>query len=150
MVVSQEGRIGKILVAGIAYAIVSQAIHGLGAFLTMDYYANPNYLALWSKLMMPAQGPPGLEFYATSLFASFIAGLIFAYAYSSWVVCVAGANTLEKGLNYGFILFLVAGVTNYLALYVLLAIPTSLLIWWAAEGLVIFLSAGFITAKVFE
>ncbi len=150
MHVNGEGIWGKIALCGAAYAIVSQAIHFIGAFLSMGYYTDPQYFALWSKLMMPAGGPPGWEFFAAALGASFVSGAIFAYAYSTWMVCVAGTNVVEKGLNFGFLLFLIAGVTGYLSMLVLLAIPTQLVFYWAVEGLLSYLAAGLIITKVLE
>ncbi len=142
---------GKIALCGAAYAVASQIIHSIGAFLSMGYYADPELCPLWSKLMMPTcSSPPGLEFFAAALGAIFVAGAIFAYAYSRWAICVEGTSALEKGLNFGFLLFLVAGVTGYLAMLVLLAIPAALLAIWAVEGLLSYLAAGLIIAKVLE
>ena len=47
--------------------IVSQIIHSIEAFATMDFYLDPNYFGVWSKIMMPGPGPPPAEFYYYSI-----------------------------------------------------------------------------------
>ncbi len=151
MIANQEGLLPKIALCGLAYAFIGQIIHFVGAMLSMNYYTDPAYAGLWSKVMMPsASAGPGLDFFALALLFGFITGCIFAYAYSSWMVCVAGGNVLEKGLNFGFLLFLVAGVTGYLTLFLLLAVPAQLLAYWAVEGFATSIAAGLVIARVFE
>jgi len=53
----------KVAISSIVFLIISQIINTVTAVFTMSYYTNPEYFALWSKLMMPANGPPGTEFF---------------------------------------------------------------------------------------
>lgn len=151
MVVISNGAVaGKIALAGAAYAIVTQIIHFISAQYLMQYYQDPALYPIWSQLMMPNGGAPGMEFFAASLAVNFVAGCIFAYAYSSSAVCVAGLSVWEKGFNFGILLFLLTTLTGILAMWLLLAIPQALLLAWAMEGLATSIAAGTIIAHVFE
>ncbi len=107
----------------------------------MGYYTNPAYFPLWSKLMMPNNGPPGTDFYLVSLFSNFATGLIFAAAYSLVASNMPGEG-VTKGVNFGVFLFLVAGIPFTLTVKLLLAVPGALLAGWVAESLVIYTIAG--------
>lgn len=129
----------QIALAAVAFVVIAQVIHTIGAIWMMDYYTNPAYFPLWSKLMMPGKGPPGAGFYLASAFSNFIIGLIFAAAYS--LVTLPG-NGVTRGVNYGAFLFLVVGVPFMLSVKLLIAVPGALLAEWLAESLVIYMAAG--------
>ena len=135
-----------ILVSAFVFAIVSVVIHTVGAIATMDYYTNPAYFPLWSSLMMPNAGPPGMEFYAVSLSFAFIIGILFAYAYSVMQKGIPGKGAM-KGFNYGILLFMLAGLPTTLMLYELLAIPLGLILSWTLESLAIYLIGGAVFSK---
>ncbi len=113
----------------------------------MSYYTNPEYFALWSKLMMPANGPPGTEFFIASILIDIIIGIILAGSYSLLAVSIPGEG-ISKGINYGILLFLIAGVPFTLSMYLLFAVPGSLLVYWAISTLVIYLISGAAFAKI--
>jgi hypothetical protein len=140
----------KLVIAAIAYAIISQVIHMVEAFLTMNFYLLPQYFGVWSKIMMPGQGPPPATFYAFSVVFALITGTIFAFIYLTIMKAVPGKTKLQKGLAYGFILFLVTGIPSFLSLYLLINLPTVLIIYWLIENLVIFLISGVVFAKLFK
>lgn len=133
--------------AAVAYVIIAQVVHTLGAIWMMDYYTNPLYFQLWSKLMMPAQGPPGADFYIVSALSNFIMGLIFAVAYP--LVTLPGKG-VTKGVNYGAFLFFVVGVPFMLSVKLLLAVPGALLAGWLAESLVIYMAAGMAFSRIIK
>lgn len=137
----------KIVISAAVFALLSQVIHTVSAIFTMSYYTNPAYFPLWSKIMMPTAGPPGTEFYVFSIIASFITGLVFAGAYS-----ILGRSVPEsafgRGINYGIMLFLIAGVPFTFTTYLLLAVPSALLLAWAFESLVIYVIAGAAFEKI--
>lgn len=137
----------KILLSGILFAIIAQIIHTIGAFLTMSYYIDANYFAVWSKIMMPAAGPPGWEFYAYAIGFSIITGILLSIVYVAVSCCFSG-NAFKKGMLYGFLLFLAAGIPSALSLYLLISLPLALIINWAVEGLVAYLIGGMIIAAI--
>jgi hypothetical protein len=134
----------KILVAGILFAIISFAIHSLGAFLGMSYYTDSTYSQVWSKLMMPAEGPPPPSFMIYSFIFSLIAGILIALVYAWIMKGLKGKSGVSKGIFYGFMLFLVAGIPCFLSLYLLINIPVMLNFMWLVEGLIVYLIGGLI------
>jgi len=137
----------QILLSALVFAVVSQIVHTLGSFPTMDYYTDPANFGLWSRLMMPTAGPPGTEFYVASFAFSFITGCIFAWVYSIIRKSVPGKDVMN-GFNYGLMLFLMVGVPYTLSNILLLAIPIGLQMEWALETLVIYGMGGLAFAKI--
>ena len=140
----------KLVIAAIAYTIISQIIHMVDALLTMNFYLMPQYFSVWSKIMMPIAGPPPFSFYGLSILFAVITGAIFAFIYLTIMKAVPGKTKLQKGLAYGFILFLVNGIPGFLSLYLIVNLPTVLIIYWLIENLVIFLISGVVFAKLFK
>lgn len=145
---------GKLLLAAMAFAIISFAVHSAGALLDMPYYANPANFGLWSAIMMPAAGPPGMEFFAVSILFSLITGLIFADAYALTKGVFAAKKSFKAGkyfhvgLKFGLFLFLLSSFAPFLATFLMLAVPFGLLLSWMAQGLAISLASGVAFAKI--
>ncbi|VVC01395.1 Uncharacterised protein [uncultured archaeon] len=138
----------KIILAAIAFAILSQIVHTLGAFADMGYYTDPAYFPLWSPLMMGAQGPPGTDFYAFSIVFSLITGTIFACMYFFMKSLFKQKTCLQRGYKFGLFLFLVNGVTGTLSMYLIFAVPAMLLFSWLVQGLITSLAFGVAIAKI--
>ncbi len=136
-------------VAAVVFAIIALVVHSIGAMLTLNYYANPAYFSLWSSLMMPGESAPGIEFFAVSILFNFVTGLIFAVAYSLLRNSVPGTG-LMKGLNYGGLLFLLSSIPASLSTYLILAVPSFLVVTWAIESLLILLLTGVVFASVIK
>ena len=98
--------------------------------------------------MMPAAGPPPLSFMLYSLLFSFIAGVLFSLVYATIKTGVPASNNTKKGLFYGLLVFLVAGVPGALSMYLLINLPSMLIVFWTLENFVIYLVNGLITAKI--
>jgi len=136
----------RVLASGVLFAIVAQVLHTVCAFLAMSFYTNPDYFSVWSKIMMPAAGPPPASFYAYSILFGLLSGILFALVYTVIKGGIPVKAIAKKGLFYGFLVFLVGGVPGYLALILLVNLPFALIIIWAAETLVINLLGGMIAA----
>jgi len=136
----------RVLASGVLFAIVAQVLHTVCAFLAMSFYTNPDYFSVWSKIMMPAAGPPPASFYAYSILFGLLSGILFALVYTVIKEGIPVKSIAKKGLFYGFLVFLVGGVPGYLALILLVNLPFALIIIWAAETLVINLLGGMIAA----
>jgi hypothetical protein len=63
---------------------------------------------------------------------------------------IKGKGALSKGLFYGFILFLVAGIPWFLGFYLLINIPIMLNVMWMVEGLIVYLIGGIIIAALIK
>ena len=138
----------RLLAAAVAYLVIAQVVYTLGVFADMGYYTDPNYFPLWSKLMMPAAGPPPIEFTLASMAFQFIAGLLFALVYAVVKGSVPGKGWKNKGLMYGFLIFLVAGIPFTLTLTLLINLPPGLILSWMLQGLVTYLLAGLALARI--
>ncbi|MFH0711344.1 MAG: hypothetical protein V1944_02085 [Candidatus Aenigmatarchaeota archaeon] len=138
----------RILLAAIAYVVISQVIHTVSSMLTMSYYTDPTYFPVWSKAMMPAAGPPPTEFYLLSIGFVFIVGLIYSLIYEK-VKGIMKGTAFNKGLKYGLALFLMAGVPFFFSMYLLINLPVALLIeWLLVDGLVMYLLGGIAIARL--
>lgn len=144
---SSGTRVWRIFLAALLMAVVGQVIHMLSAGLGMGYYSDPEYVGVWSPLMMPIpeEGPPAYFFYYSLLFGFISAGL-FAVVYSVLQRAVPGRGRAAKGLAYGLLVFLVAGIPGMLSLYLLINLPVGLIGLWAVETLVVYLLGGMIVA----
>jgi hypothetical protein len=132
----------RIILGAIAYLAIGLIMNTVSSLLTMDYYKDPNYFAVWSRVMMPAEGAPPANFYYYSISFSFIVGLIYSYIYSRVKGMLKG-TAINKGLRYGFVLFLMAGIPFFFSLYLLINLPLSLLIYWLViDGLLAYLLGG--------
>ena len=134
------------IIGAIVFTIAAQVVHIVGAMAEMSYYTDPANFALWSPLMMPAAGPPGAEFYAASIIASFIIGLVFAAAYGLLKASIPGKAS-KKGMNFALLLFMLATVPGALSMGLVFAVPVGLIVAWAIEDLVIYLISCAVFAK---
>ncbi|MEM4245129.1 MAG: hypothetical protein QW404_02135 [Candidatus Nanoarchaeia archaeon] len=138
----------RVFWAGILFAVLAQIIHTLGSWLTMGYYTDQNYFAVWSKLMMPTAGPPPQSFYLYSILFGIVGGILVAMVYGVVKNSIPGKTIAKKGLNYGLLVFLLAGVSCFLTMLLLINLPAQLILWWAVENLVTYLIGGMIIAWV--
>jgi hypothetical protein len=133
--------IRKVLIYTVVFVIASQIIHMFSAFLTMDYYKDPSYFAVWSKIMMPGEGAPPMEFYIYSVAFSIVTGLIYGLAYVVMQRSLPGKG-VSKGLFFGMLLFLINGI-QMAGMFMLVNLPPGLLaIWSLIDGLALFMIAG--------
>ncbi len=137
----------KIIAAGIVFAIIAQIIHYVEAYTTMDFYMDETYFTVWSKIMMPTAGPPPTEFYYYSIVFGIITGIIYAVVYVMIKKSVPGKTIVKQGLYFGFFLFLL-GIPHFLSMYLLINLPTMLLVYWAITGLVVNLIGGVVIAGI--
>lgn len=141
----------KIILGAIAYVVIAFVINTLSSYLTMNYYTDSNYFAVWSKIMMPNAGPPPSSFYYYSIAFDFIGGLILCFIYSKVKGIFKNKSVMQKGLRFGIGLFLVSGIPFFMSMYLLINLPLGLLISWLIfNGLLVNIFAGIVIAKIFE
>jgi hypothetical protein len=138
----------RLIAVAIVYAIVGEIIMTIGAMADMSYYYDSNYFPVWSKLMMPAAGPPPDEFYYVGIAFQLVTGFLFALVYNVLKGAVPGKGWKNKGLMYGFLIFLVAGIPTTMTLYLLINLPVGLLLSWMLQSLVVYLVMGLVAAKI--
>jgi len=139
----------KIIVAAIVFMIISQVIHTIEAQITMNYYTDPTYFSVWSKIMM---GKMGLtpEFMYYSLTFAFIGGLLFTGVYTTIQKGVPEKTIAKKGLIYGLLIWLVGIIPGSLSMVLLINLPVDLIAYWTVTGLIINLLAGVAIAKIIK
>lgn len=137
-----------IALTAFAMTVIAQILHTVEAILTMDYYLNPAYLQVWSKIMMPKAGPPPTEFYYFSIAFAFVTWFLFAFAYSKLNSAIKEKSDLKKGLKFGSIIFLVAGIPMSLTFYLLINLPSIILASWLVSSFLLYLVGGIVAAKL--
>ena len=138
----------KIIAAAIVYMIISMVLRTVESMMTMDYYTNPDYFPVWSEIMMPGPGGPPTEFYYYSIIFAFIEGLIFAGVYTVIAKGVPGKTVVKKGINYGLLIWLLAGIPFSLGMVLLINLPIDLIAIWTVTSLIIYLIVGATTARI--
>lgn len=139
----------RVVVAAVFYAVVAQVIHTLGAMVEMPFYMDPNYFQVWSKMMMPSEGAPPASFFAYSVTVAIITGVILAAVFSVVGKALHG-TPLRRGVTYGFIVFLLAGLLGAFSLYMLINLPPMLIVYWTVENLIVFLLSGAAFGKLIQ
>ena len=146
----------NLTIAAVAFAIMSMVANTIGAFGDMKYYTDPANSGLWSKLMMPGQSSPPLEFFLLTTLAAFGTGLVYAYAYTITKHAFAGKGSFradrqwETGAKFGVFLFLVAVLPGMLSMYLLFAVPLGLVVSWIVQGFATSVIGGVIFSKIIK
>jgi hypothetical protein len=135
--------IGYIILAGIVVAVISQILNTLEAFATMNIYLADEYFPVWSRIMMPAAGPPPASFYVYSILFSLIAGIIYAGVFFVLEDGIPGRE-IRKGLYYGLILFLVSGIPFLLTTYLLINLPSLFFVAGTIFGFIGYILSGLV------
>ncbi|MBU1992290.1 MAG: hypothetical protein ABH856_00185 [Patescibacteria group bacterium] len=150
MLVLKKFNVWRYLISAVAVAVLAQFIYaGIDPLLSMDYYLNPQYKFLWNKLMMPSLGQePTATFMYLSVLFTLITTLLFAGFYTIVKKAIPGKCLTCKGLSYGLMMFVVAGIPGYLMMGLLFEMPVGLLLLWAAEDFVIKVLGGLIIADI--
>jgi len=128
--------------------IIGFVLRMVESILTMDYYMDPAYFSVWSKLMMPTAGPPPMEFFLASLASGFVIAFIYTWFFHYIRPVLADGNWMRTGACFGLLLFLVTTLTGTLGMALIVNLPLSLMAIWAFTGLLIDLIYGLVLAKL--
>ena len=99
--------------------------------------------------MMPGKGPPPTGFYIYSIIFGIITGIIYAVIYSIINKSIPGKTITKQGLYFGFILFLL-GIPWSLTMFLIINLPSLLVVYWSITSLVIDLIFGVIVTKLLK
>lgn len=127
--------------AGITLIIVSTILFFALSSWTLSLYQAS--AAVWKPMEPLSRWVGGL--YAWLM----IEGIILGIAYSVIHVAIPGSG-LRKGLNYGALLWILVTIPGMAMTYLFFAVPNALILDWLAEGLVSYLIAGAVLAKVYD
>jgi len=116
--------------------------------LSMSYYQDPAYAAVWSKIMMPVAGPPPMQFFAVSMLFGLISALIMVWAYHVVAPVLGSQNWVRKGVFFGIFLFLLVQAPGMLTMMLMINLPAALLFSWLVTGFVVSMVDGLVLAKL--
>jgi hypothetical protein len=142
------GKFLRIILAGIICMVISYAVNMVSALLTIDFYKDPAYYQVWSKIMMPTAGPPPWYFALYAIAFSLIGGILIAVVYYFVKSAFRQKSAVKKGLFYGLLLFLVAGIPPMLSMILLINLPLMLVIIWIIMSGIVYLLDGMVVAKL--
>jgi len=137
-----------ILLTAIALTGAGLVVHTIESMLTLAYYMDPTYFGVWSKLMMPAAGPPPTTFYYYSVAFALLGWGVFAFVYDKLGRAIEQKCPIRRGLKFGALVFLIAGIPGALTMYLLINLPTGLLAVWTLDQLILYLIGGVVAAKL--
>jgi hypothetical protein len=83
-----------------------------------------------------------------SIVFQLVTGFLFALVYNVVKGAIPGKGWKNKGLMYGFVVFLIAGLPTTMMLILLINLPIGLLLSWMLQSLIVYLIMGLVTAKI--
>lgn len=137
----------RVWLAAFAFGAIAQFVHSLLTLASVGYYTDPAYFGVWSKLMMPHDGGFSSNFIYYSLTVNVFLGVVFAGLYKWLHACFCGQGW-QRGLCFGWLLFLVKSLPFSITCYLLFALPAGLVILWLVENFVIDLTGGIVLALI--
>jgi len=145
----KELKVKKVLLASVIFTVISFVIHQIEALLTMKYYLMPQYFGVWSKVMMPSNGPPPASFMITSLIFTFVTGVSITFIY----YYLKDHLPVEKRKRIFYFADLMLGtylVFFTLPAYLMFNVPTALLIIWFFTSFVILTAGSWVIVKIIK
>lgn len=143
----KELSLKKVLLTSVIFTIISFVLHQIEALLTMKYYLMPSYFGVWSKLMMPSNGPPPVSFMVTSLIFTFVTGVSITFIY----YYLKDRLPEHKWKRIAYFTDLMIGtyfVFFTLPVYLMFNVPGGLLVSWFISTFVILLTSTFFIVKI--
>lgn len=143
----KELNIKKILLVSVIFTVISFIIRQIEAILTMKYYVMPQFFGVWSKLMMPSNGPPPASFMITSLIFTFVTGISITLIY---YYLKDHLPTVWKKRIFYFADLMIATYFVFFTLpvYLMFNVPVGLLISWFISTFVIVTIGSWILVKI--
>jgi hypothetical protein len=145
----KELNIKKVLLASLIFAVISFVIRQIEAILTMRYYLMPQYFGVWSRLMMPSNGPPPASFMITSLIFTFVTGISVSLIY----YYLKDHLPVEKKRRIFYFADLMLGtyfVFFTLPTYLMFNIPVGLLVSWFISTFIILTAGSWVMVKIIK
>jgi hypothetical protein len=145
----KELNIKKVLLVSIIFTVISFVIHQIEAILTMKYYVMPQYFGVWSKLMMPSNGPPPASFMITSLIFTFVTGISITLIYYYL------KDHLPTGWKKRIFYFADLMIATYfvfftLPVYLMFNVPVGLLVSWFISTFIIVTIGSWMLVKIIK
>jgi hypothetical protein len=137
----------KVLLSGLLFSVLSFVVRQIEALLTLKYYMAPQYFGLWSKVMMPAAGPPPPTFMITSLVFTFVTGISITLIY--YYLKDHLPKEVKKRIFYFADLMIGTSFTFFtLPVYLMFNVPVMLLVSWFISSFLILTLTSWVLVKV--
>ena len=127
--------------------MISFVIHQIEAILTIKYYMMSAYSGVWSKLMMPGNGPPPASFMITSLIFSFVTGISVSLIYY-YLRDHLPSNLFKRTFYFADLMVATSFVFSTLPMYLMFNVPLGLLISWFISSFVILTIGSWVLIKI--
>ncbi len=113
----------------------------------MKYYTDPALAGLWSRTMMPSNGPPPPAFFVQSLFFTFAAGVTLAAVFE-FLRPVLGKPYWERVVNFTDIAVGLAIVFGFFPMILMFNVPIQLVAsWFVTSWITVFLGTMVFAAR---
>jgi len=141
---------GKVLAATASFAVIDSVLRQVEAFATMKYYLMPEYFTVWSTIMMPKAGPPGVAFFVAAFIGSLLGGLVMALAYYLLSENHLSGNIWQKAGQFTLKMNVILLVFSYYPMWLMVRLPLVLIISWFIAGVVVVFLSALAFAKIFK
>ena len=139
----------NVLFAALIYLVIAYVIRQIEVIITMPFYFDPNYLSVWSTLMMPEPGPPPLSFTLISIVFTFTTGLVLAALWAA-LKDFLPKQFWAKVLAYTDIVVALMLVLSFLPMVLLINLPLLLIFSWFITGILTTFVGALIFAKMLK
>ncbi|MFH0773558.1 MAG: hypothetical protein V1922_04585 [bacterium] len=138
---------GRVALVGVVYTIIATAVHQIEAIASLRYYMMPQYYGAWSKLMMPAVGPPPADFFITSTIITLTTGISLSLVYY-YIRDMLPKKAHERILLFADLMIGLQFIFFTLPVYLLFNVPIELLISWFISNFLILVVTSFICVRI--
>lgn len=145
----KELSIRKILLTSVIFTVISFVLHQVEALLTMKYYLMPQYFGVWSKIMMPSNGPPPASFMITSLIFTFVTGISITLIYY-YLRDHLPKETRRRIFYFADLMLGTYFVFFTLPVYLMFNVPVGLLVSWFISTFIIVTANAWVLVKIIK
>jgi uncharacterized membrane protein len=140
---------GKVFLIALLYTIIATVIRQLEMIWTLKYYMTPQYFGVWSKLMMPSNGPPPFEFMVTSMILTFASGMALTIIYY-YLRDYLPKGFWHRATFFADVLVSTSFIFFTLPVYLLFNVPLALLGYWFVSTFVVLLLTSILIVKIIK
>ncbi|RLI97222.1 MAG: hypothetical protein DRO99_03280 [Candidatus Aenigmatarchaeota archaeon] len=144
-ITNEESRIsrspGRIFIALFVFFVISQVVYNSGVLFSMNYYTEDKYITIWSDIILSLSGSsPEMGFFYISIIFGMVASILFVSVYM-FLGRGLKKGPMERGLEYGMLVFMVGILPSSFFLYLLFNI-TEIIALWTFQNLIVYMAGG--------
>jgi hypothetical protein len=135
----------KVIKSGLAAGLVML----IASFMLMPFW-NAAFPAIGKEYLSGLYRPWSDPLMMAFFLHPFILGLALAYAYEIFSGAIKAKGAVNKGLRFGFIVWVISSIPGMYASYTSFYISLPMILSWTLNGLVQLLLGGIVIAKIWE